>query len=70
MREMYAALGTPDPLKREVALPDANTHIIASDMFNKDLEPLWAALVQFCEDVLRLAPVSDTDFRPYLDPRG
>ncbi len=70
MREMYAALGTPDPLKREVALPEANTHIIASDMFNADLGPLWTALVQFCEEVLRLTPVSDTDFRPYLDQRG
>jgi hypothetical protein len=31
---------------------------------------LWVALVQFCEEVLRLTPVSDTDFRPYLDQRG
>ena len=70
MREMYAAFGTPVSLKRDIALPDANTHIIASDMFNQNLEPLWTVLVQFCEEVLQLTPVNDTDFRPYLDTRG
>lgn len=69
MLEMYAQLGTPAALKREVALPDAGTHIIASDMFNTHLESLWIPLTAYCEQILKLAVADSTDWKPFLDPR-
>jgi len=69
MREMYAALGTPPGQKREVAVADAGTHIIGSDIFNQNLDPVWNPIIQFCEEVLNLIPVNDTDWKPFLDDR-
>jgi pimeloyl-ACP methyl ester carboxylesterase len=69
MRVMYDQLGTPDALKREVALADAGTHIIGSDIFNRNLESLWQPLTAFCEEVIKL-PVADTiGWQPYVDKR-
>lgn len=70
MREMYAALGTPSGQKREVSVADAGTHIIGSDIFNKNLDPVWKPIVQFCEAILNLTPVNDTDWKPFLDQRS
>lgn len=69
MKRMFSKIATPVEQKREVALADANTHIIASDFFNKDLETLWKSLTSYCEEVLQLPVQSDTDFTPYLDKR-
>ena len=69
MREMFDQLGTPDALKREVALTDAGTHIIGSSIFNHNLESLWQPLTKYCEEVLKL-PVADTiGWQPFLDTR-
>jgi len=69
MKEMYAQLGTPDHQKREVAIADAGTHIIGSDIFNPNLDSVWDPIIQFCEEVLNLTPVNDTDWKPFLDER-
>lgn len=69
MKEMFEKLGTPDEMKTEVAIPDANTHIIGSDIFNSNLGSVWSPIVKFCEDVLNLQPVNDTDWKPFLDQR-
>ena len=69
MKEMYDQLGTAPRLKREFALADANTHIIGSDIFNHNLHSVWDPVVEFCEEVLDLTPVNDTDWKPFLDNR-
>lgn len=70
MREMYEQLGTPDSLKREMALADAQTHIIASDLFNTRLQSVWEPLTSYCENVLHLSPVQMEGWQPYLDLRN
>ncbi|HJW30153.1 MAG TPA: alpha/beta hydrolase [Saprospiraceae bacterium] len=69
MLEMYRQLSTPENLKRKVALPDADTHIIASDMFNDHLGTLWTPLVSYCEEVLKLTPVDSSDYITFMDLR-
>jgi hypothetical protein len=51
MRQMYNQLGTPETLKKSVVLPNAGTHIIASDMFNDHLN-FVEPLTNYCENVL------------------
>jgi pimeloyl-ACP methyl ester carboxylesterase len=69
MKEMYTQLSTPESLKRSVALPDAGTHIIASDIFNDHLYTLWKPLTSYCENVLKL-PLADTsDYITFMDLR-
>lgn len=70
MREMYHQLGTPENQKRDVPVPDAGTHIIGSDIFNDNLQSVWDPIVSFCEEVLNLNVVNDTDWKPFLDVRG
>lgn len=69
MREMFAEVATPVTLKREVALPDAGTHIIGSDLFNNHLVSLWTSLTAYCEDVLHLQPLNNDGWQPFLDQR-
>ena len=69
MKEMYDQLGTPADQKREVALTDAGTHIIGSDIFNHHLESVWAPITAFCEEILSLTPVNETDWKPFVDKR-
>ena len=69
MREMVAQVATPEALKREVALSDAGTHIIASDLFNPHLVSLWTSVTAYCEDVLRLQPLNNDGWQPFLDQR-
>lgn len=69
MREMFDQLGTPEAKKREVAIADAGTHIIGSDIFNQNLQSVWHPITRFCEEVLNLPVVNDTDWKPFLDKR-
>lgn len=69
MLEMYDQLGTDIDQKKQVQLHDANTHIIGSDIFNDNLAELWQPLTDFCEGVLKLNTVNDTDWKPFLDQR-
>jgi len=69
MRQMYNQLGTPDALKKSVALPNAGTHIIASDMFNDHLNTLWEPLTSYCENVLKLPVADSSDYITFMDLR-
>jgi pimeloyl-ACP methyl ester carboxylesterase len=69
MKEMFSGLGTPSDLKREVPLKNAGTHIITSDLFSNDLAEVWIPLTNFCEQVLQLTPVNDSDWKMFLDIR-
>jgi len=69
MKEMFEQVGTPPALKKEVALADAGTHIIGSDLFNPNLASVWSPLISYCEDVLHLIPVQDVDWKPFIDTR-
>jgi pimeloyl-ACP methyl ester carboxylesterase len=52
MRRMFAQLGTPDSLKREIALPNVGDHVIGSYVKSKDLESVMAACGKFLTDVM------------------
>jgi pimeloyl-ACP methyl ester carboxylesterase len=69
MRQMYNQLGTPEALKKSVALPNAATHIIASDMFNDNLNTLWESLTLYCENVLKLPVADSSDYITFMDLR-
>jgi hypothetical protein len=69
MKEMFEQVATPQNQKRAVAIPDAGTHIIGSDIFNPHLESVWNPITRFCEEVLNLPVVNDTDWKPFLDER-
>lgn len=69
MREMYAQLGTSSDQKKDVPLVEASTHIIGSDLFNNQLDEVWNPLVAYCENVLHLVPVQDSDWRSFIDLR-
>lgn len=67
MKEMFLQLGTSDNLKQAFAIEDAGTHIIGSDIFNPNIQAIWSPIVAFCEEVLHLTPVNQTDWKPFLD---
>lgn len=67
MKEMFEQLGTPADQKREVAVADANTHIIGSDLFNKNLESVWIPITVFCDEVLKMPRVNDSDYTWFSD---
>lgn len=69
MKEMFSQLGTPAEMKTEVILADAGTHIIASDLFNSQIESLWKPTIEFCEQIVKLVPVKDSDWKLFLDFR-
>ena len=52
MKEMYAALGTPSLLKREVSIKNADSHVITSDITCKLWSKAEAESALFIHDVL------------------
>jgi pimeloyl-ACP methyl ester carboxylesterase len=69
MLEMFEQVGTVESQKRAVAVTDAGTHIIGSDLFNHQLQSVWIQAEKFCEEVLQLHPVNDSGWEPFLDKR-
>ena len=69
MLEMYDQLGTPAEMKRKVAVGNAGTHIIGSDIFNDNLNSVWEPMTAFCEEVLKLPANDSVDYITYLDLR-
>ncbi|MBK9982745.1 MAG: alpha/beta hydrolase [Saprospiraceae bacterium] len=67
MKDMFSEIGTPLDQKKEIALADAGTHIICSSLFNTHLESVWTPITSFMENVMHIAPVNDTDWKPFLD---
>jgi hypothetical protein len=58
MKKMYQALGTPDSLKRELALPNTGDHVLASPIKSKDVASVEKACIEWGAEVIRLSPVS------------
>ena len=57
MKRMFAQLGTPDSLKREIALPNTENHVLASPIKSKDVESVKREIEKFAIEILKL-PVS------------
>ena len=59
MKRMFHQLGTPESLKKMVAIPNAGDHVIGSYIKSKDVESVKSECIKFGESVLRLLPVSN-----------
>ena len=57
MLEMYDQLGTPENKKRKIAFDNANNHVLASPLWNRDFENVKIATYEFAEEILGLTPV-------------
>lgn len=54
MKRMFRQLGTPDSLKRQVALPNAGNHVIGSYIKSKDLASVLEACEKFAREVFKM----------------
>ena len=54
MQRMFKQLGTPDSLKKEIALPNPGGHVIGSYLKSKDIESVEKACEEFGEKILGL----------------
>jgi esterase/lipase len=54
MKRMFRQLGTPDSLKREIAVPNAGEHVIASYIRSKDLKTVEDECEKFGTEILHL----------------
>jgi len=58
MKRMFRQLGTPDSLKRAVALPLAGDHVLASPIKSKDVAGVEKACIDFAITVLKWKSVT------------
>lgn len=58
MKHFFEQASTPPHLKRMQAFPGAQTHIIPSGLFSKDIPAVQEATCRFAEEVLGLVPRS------------
>ncbi len=58
MKRMFVQLGTPDDLKKEVAIPNAENHVLGSPIKSKDVEGVKREIEKFAVEVLKLQPVN------------
>ncbi len=54
MKRMFRQLGTPDSLKREIAVPDAGEHVIGSYIKSKDVQTVVQECEKFASQVLHI----------------
>jgi len=54
MQRMFRQLGTPDSLKREMAVPNAGAHVIGSYIKSKDVKTVETACEKFGLEILHL----------------
>jgi esterase/lipase len=57
MKRMFLQLGTPDSLKRGVAIPTAENHVLASPIKSKDVESVKKEVEKFSTEILHLVPI-------------
>lgn len=57
IRQMMQTLGTPTTLKRAVAMPKTENHVIASPIKSKDVEGVIQETEQFLIEIMQLKPV-------------
>jgi pimeloyl-ACP methyl ester carboxylesterase len=61
MLTMFNELGTPDSLKRKMAMPKTGNHVIGSPIKSKDVEGVQKAIESFFADVLSLPKKNSAD---------
>jgi esterase/lipase len=54
MLEMMDQLSTPSNLKRAVAIPTAEAHVLGSDLVSKDVESVYDEIEKFAREILQL----------------
>jgi len=54
MKRMFAQLATPDSLKRQLAIPNAENHVLGSPIKSKDVESVKNEVEKFAIEILRL----------------
>lgn len=58
IREMHKMLGTPANQKREIAIPNAQTHVIGNKFYSKALPEITLQIDLFASEVLGLKPLT------------
>lgn len=56
MKRMFLQIATPDSLKRQVAISNAESHVLASPIKSKDVQAVKNEIEEFAIQVLRLQP--------------
>jgi len=54
MKRMFAQLAAPDRLKRQVAIPNAENHVLSSPIKSKDVQSVKNEVEKFAIEILRL----------------
>jgi len=54
MLKMFGKLGTPEDLKRKIAIPNAGNHVLGSYITSKDLPSVATAIDNFVDNVLKV----------------
>jgi esterase/lipase len=60
MKRMFKQLGTPDSLKREMAVPNAGDHVMGSYIKSKDLQTVKDDCEKFGTQILKLKYATET----------
>ena len=59
MKRMFLQLGTPENLKRQVAIPNAGDHVIGSYVKSKDLQTVQDEIEKFAIEKINLRLVTN-----------
>jgi len=54
MKRMFLQLATPDSLKRQIAIPNAENHVLASPIKSKDVQSVKNEVEKFAIEILKL----------------
>jgi esterase/lipase len=57
MKRMFVQLATPDSLKRQIAIPNAENHVLGSPIKSKDVQSVKNEIDRFAIEILKLQPV-------------
>lgn len=58
MKRMFRQLGTPDSLKRAIAVPNAGEHVIGSYIKSKDIKTVIDECEKFGKEILHIPVVN------------
>ena len=58
MMDMFIKVGTPESLKRHVAFPNAEDHVIASEYRSESVPEVRRQVFKFAEEIIGLKPVT------------
>ncbi|MEO7923533.1 MAG: alpha/beta fold hydrolase [Chitinophagaceae bacterium] len=62
MKRMFNQLGTPDSLKRQVAMPNTGDHVMGSYIKSKDIGSVQEQCEKFAVDILRLVEKANAPY--------